>query len=160
MLNKPYILIYGYGNPGRQDDAAGLMLTENIENWSKQNNLPIECYYNYQLNIEDSYKIKNYKLTIFVDSTINEEIYNFNFTKISASPDYDFSTHIIKPQYLLYLTETLFDYKIEAYVLEIKGYQWELMQQPTENVYKNIEFATEFLKNFIKNYLVSNQKIT
>jgi len=27
-------LIYGYGNPGRQDDAIGIMLVEKLEHWA------------------------------------------------------------------------------------------------------------------------------
>ena len=33
------ILIYGYGNPGRQDDGLGIRLSEELENWAHQQGL-------------------------------------------------------------------------------------------------------------------------
>lgn len=150
MLSNPYILVYGYGNPGRQDDAIGLILTEKIDKWSRDNNLPIYCEYNYQLNIEDSYKLKNFEIVIFIDSTISNKISNYNFIKANSSSEYDFSSHIIKPQYLLYLSENIFNHKIEAYIMEVRGYKWEFMQSPTKKAIKNIRLAETFLKKFLK----------
>ncbi|NJN27298.1 MAG: hypothetical protein HC819_15640 [Cyclobacteriaceae bacterium] len=28
------VLIYGYGNPGRQDDAVGVMCAQELEKWA------------------------------------------------------------------------------------------------------------------------------
>jgi len=154
MINFPYILIYGFGNPGRQDDAAGVMLTERIEKWAKNTNIPVDCDYNYQLTIEDSYKLKSYKVAVFIDSTINENIETFDFKRIFSSSVYDFSSHIIRPEYLLYLSEVLFNHEIEAYILEIRGFEWNLMKKPTKNLVYNLSLAEDFLKKFLTEILL------
>ena len=41
------ILLYGYGNPGRQDDGLGVLLVEELEKWSKINQ--IDSSFIYQL---------------------------------------------------------------------------------------------------------------
>ena len=45
------ILVYGYGNPGRQDDGLGIFLAEEVE---KRNLLSVTVDTNYQLNAEDA----------------------------------------------------------------------------------------------------------
>ena len=57
-MPQPKILVYGYGNPGRQDDGLGISLVEMIEDWKNKKKLSyIETDSNYQLNIEDAYNI-------------------------------------------------------------------------------------------------------
>ena len=59
------VLIYGYGNPGRQDDALGILLVEKMELWAKENGLGfIDFDSNYQLNIEDAMAISEYDIVI------------------------------------------------------------------------------------------------
>ena len=44
------ILIYGYGNPGRQDDALGIMLAGEIESWKNERGISsVEIDMNYSL---------------------------------------------------------------------------------------------------------------
>ena len=45
------VLVYGYGNPGRQDDALGNEMIEKIKEWATKNHFTnIETESNYQLN--------------------------------------------------------------------------------------------------------------
>jgi len=75
------ILVYGYGNPGRQDDALGVRLAENIEQWVQDDHIEnVEVDYNYQLNIEDSDRVSKSDIVIFADASI-EEIDDFIFSK-------------------------------------------------------------------------------
>ena len=70
MNKEREILIYGYGNPGRQDDGLGIFLSEKIDNWIKDKDIKsIKVDYNYQLNIEDVAEIANKDLVIFVDAS-------------------------------------------------------------------------------------------
>ena len=79
------ILVYGYGNPGRQDDALGVRLAENIEQWVLDEHIQhVEVDYNYQLNIEDSDPVLKADIVIFADASI-EEMDDFLFTKVNAN---------------------------------------------------------------------------
>ena len=49
------ILVYGYGNPGRQDDGLGVALVEELEQWVATEKIPgLDFDSNYQLNAEDA----------------------------------------------------------------------------------------------------------
>ena len=71
------ILIYGYGNPGRQDDGLGNAFTNRIQEWVAIEGLhDFHFDSNYQLNIEDAEAISNMDLVIFADAS-EEEIVKY-----------------------------------------------------------------------------------
>ena len=81
------VLLYGYGNPGRQDDGLGNAFIDRIEEWIKEEGLEnIELDSNYQLNIEDAEAISNYDIAIFIDASV-EEIDDFCVTKVSKESE-------------------------------------------------------------------------
>ena len=62
------ILIYGYGNPGRQDDGLGNAFTNRIQEWVAIEGLhDFHFDSNYQLNIEDAEAIAGNRFYRFVD---------------------------------------------------------------------------------------------
>jgi len=64
------VLIYGYGNPGRQDDALGNEMVKKIQDWIDEHKLKcMETDSNYQLNIEDAEKISEWPIVVFVDAS-------------------------------------------------------------------------------------------
>jgi len=64
------ILVYGYGNPGRQDDGLGNELVRRLEEWViAEGIVDIAFDSNYQLNIEDADAIAQNELVIFVDAS-------------------------------------------------------------------------------------------
>ena len=148
------ILIYGYGNPGRQDDALGIKLSENIEQWVQEKNIPnVEVDYNYQLNIEDSERISRSDIVIFADASI-EEIDDFVFTTVTPdNSTIEFSMHAVSPAFVLDLCEKLYGKHPDTYLLHIKGYEWEFTEQLTEDALLNLAKATEFMKEKIKELL-------
>ena len=148
------ILFYGYGNPGRQDDALGIKLAENIEHWVQEKNIPnVEVDYNYQLNIEDSERISRSDIVIFADASI-EEIDDFVFTTVTPdNSTIEFSMHAVSPAFVLDLCEKLYGKHPDTYLLHIKGYEWEFTEQLTEDALLNLAKATEFMKEKIKELL-------
>ncbi|MCD6565713.1 MAG: hypothetical protein J7K53_07185, partial [Bacteroidales bacterium] len=78
--SRPGILIYGYGNPGREDDGLGNAFVGAIRSWIEKNKLThIEIDSNYQLNIEDADIMARNDIVLFVDAT-EEPIENFCIT--------------------------------------------------------------------------------
>ena len=68
------VLVFGIGNPGRQDDGLGPALVEQAEKLlpgqlSSASNLQIDYDANYQLNVEDAETISAYDLVYFVDAS-------------------------------------------------------------------------------------------
>jgi len=140
-------LIYGYGNPGRQDDGLGPACVEVIGEWLKMQNLTnIEIDCNYQLNIEDAERISEIDKVIFVDATI-EPIEDCLMTKVEPGNNYiEFTMHAVSPAYVLALCQKIFHKTPETYLLHIKGYEFELIEELTTKAKQNLEKAVEFLK--------------
>jgi hydrogenase maturation protease len=145
----PKILIYGFGNPGRQDDGLGILLSETMETWAHEKELHnIETDSNYQLNIEDADRISAFDLVIFADAT-KEKINGYAFTSLKASPKIDFTMHSVSPAFILNLCNEVYKKKPMAYLLHIKGFEWEFMKDMTPEASKNLRKAAEFLEKQI-----------
>lgn len=143
------ILIYGYGNPGRQDDGAGVILAEQIESWVHKQGISSVCTdSNYQLNLEDAAAISEYDIVIFADAS-QAEINDFLFERLEPSASVEFTMHAVAPSFILHLCKQVFDRSPETYILHIKGYDWEFMKEMTEKAKANTNDAIQFLKNFI-----------
>jgi hydrogenase maturation protease len=145
------ILVYGYGNPGREDDGLGIELVKKLETWSKQTGLKgIEFDSNYQLNIEDAETISGKDVVIFADAS-TEEIDDFIMTEVTGESEATFTTHAASPGYILQLCSDLFGKCPRVYLLHIKGYQWEFHEKISEKAEHNLNNAYEFMKNYLVN---------
>lgn len=143
------ILIYGYGNPGRQDDGLGPYVVDRLEKWAK-NKLLVHISFdsNYQLNIEDAVALSENDIVIFIDASI-EEIDNYILTKVEPSPNVDFSMHSASPAYILELCQKMYNKQPQTYLLHIKGYEWEMKEELTEKAERNAKDAIFFLQDVI-----------
>jgi len=145
----PKILIYGYGNPGRQDDGLGVMLSEELEKWSRENQLThIDTDSNYQLNLEDVAVISGYDVVIFADAS-GEEITDYLLEPLLPSATVEFTMHAVSPSFILHLCHQVFDKAPKAFLMHIKGYEWEFMQEMTPTAKINLISASEYIKRFI-----------
>jgi hydrogenase maturation protease len=144
------ILIYGYGNPGRQDDGLGNSFVELFEKWVNEENLEgFKFDSNYQLNIEDAAAVSENDLVVFVDAS-TEEIDNFILTPVDATTKVAFTSHAASPGYIVSLCREIY-HKIPAtYLLHIKGYEWAFKEGLSAKAKKNLEMALDFLKEKMK----------
>lgn len=146
------ILIYGYGNPGRQDDGLGARFVELFDDWialEKLTNVFTDC--NYQLNVEDSATIADYDTVIFVDASV-ADIENYKLEKVL--PDIaaiEFSMHAVSASYVLDLCRKIYNRQPEAFLLHIKAYEFEFIEALTPKAVENLNNAFEFLKKYIQN---------
>ncbi|MBN2273020.1 MAG: hypothetical protein JXK95_01695 [Bacteroidales bacterium] len=157
MKDELKILVYGYGNPGRQDDGLGVLLSEIIEKWARENNLNnLQTDSNYQLNIEDALRVSAFELVIFADAS-QEDIDNYAFTPVEPSAKVDFTMHAVSPAFIINLCHEIYQKTPPAYLLHIRGYKWEFMEEPTPEAFKNLERAALFLKNQIMEFIKNNR---
>ena len=151
MVVEPKILIYGYGNPGRQDDGLGNAFIEKLQEWTKEEGLKgFEFDSNYQLNIEDAAEIAEKDLVIFVDAS-TEDIEDFILTPVDESAKVAFTTHAASPGYIVKLCSDLFAKYPATYLLHIKGYEWEFKEGLSEKAIINMEMALQDIKQKLKN---------
>jgi len=145
------ILIYGIGNPERQDDSLGILFLEKIEKWSAEKALKGFLFEtNYQLNIEDTALMSEKELVIFVDAT-HDPIDEFTLNKVSPRYDTGISSHHMTPETLLKLCEEVFHKMPSVFLLAIKGYRWELNMPPTARALKNLDSALQYVIEIISN---------
>ena len=144
------ILIYGIGNPSRQDDALGIVFIEKLQEWVNSEKLPnIFFDSNYQLNIEDAYDVSEKDLIVFVDASV-EPIDDFYFRQIFSGDLISVSSHSMNPESVISLCEELYGKKPSAFLLTIKGFSWELNSPVTDKALENLNAAMEFAKKLLK----------
>ena len=143
------ILIYGYGNPGRQDDGLGMALTERLAAWTTENEITgVEFDINYQLNIEDAAAIAQKDLVIFADAS-KEDIEDFCLSQVEGSTKILFTTHEASPGYILQLCKEIFQKEPRVFLLHIKGYEWAFQEGLSERARKNLDQAFEYMQTLL-----------
>ncbi len=145
------ILVYGYGNPGRQDDGLGEQFVELVEKFIEEENLSnISTDCNYQLNIEDAALIADYDVVIFVDASTVEEVENFRLDKIEPNDaTIEFTMHAVSTAYVVDLCRKMYNKIPEAYVLHIKAYEFDFKEELTQKAAENMLEAFDFMKSYL-----------
>ncbi len=151
------ILFYGYGNPGRQDDALGIHFIDQMEIWIKENGYEnISFDSNYQLNIEDADTISEHDIVFFIDASM-EQIENFIITEVEDSnAQVEFTMHAISPGVVLSLCKQIYEKAPKAYLVHIKGFEWELefdkglTEQGKKNLNEALKFTQDKLPEIVK----------
>lgn len=152
-MQKKKVLVYGYGNPGRQDDALGIFIADSILKWADETDISsIEVDQNYQLNIEDASKIKDFDLVIFADASI-KNIDSFQLEEVTPDLKTEFSMHSVSPSFVLGLCQEISEACPKVYQLHIKGYKFEFMQEMSNEAKENLNNADTYLKKFLQSYL-------
>ncbi len=133
MTSKTRILIYAFGNPGRQDDGLGNHLVEELEPWLKERGFDqVTTESNYQLNIEDADNIKDRDIVVFVDASI-EDIDDFHLGLVEPSEGRsEFTMHAASPAFILALCIKLYRKHPETYLLQtgaMNGNSWKSFHQ-------------------------------
>ena len=150
MTSKTRILIYAFGNPGRQDDGLGNHLVEELEPWLKEESFDqVTTESNYQLNIEDADNIKDRDIVVFVDASI-EDIDDFHLGIVEPSEGRsEFTMHAASPAFILALCIKLYRKHPETYLLQIRGYEWEFLEKLSPKAEQNLHLALDFIKGRI-----------
>lgn len=152
MSNQSKILVYGYGNPGRQDDGLGKLLIDKAEAWVKKQAMShIALDINYQLQVEDVTEMQDKELIIFADASMDERVNNYLFTPVYADDSITFSMHAVAPGYLLSLCNQMYGEHPPAYLLHIRGYKWDINEPVCPEALNNLDQAWEALKRILKN---------
>jgi hydrogenase maturation protease len=149
----PGILIYGVGNPGRQDDALGILLVKKMDAWILEKKYTcITTDQNYQLNIEDAESISHYDLVIFLDASVNE-IESVLIEPVIPDLKMDFSMHHVTPSFIVGLCRHIFNRIPEAYQLHIKAYKFNFVENISARANKSLIMAFKLLTEFLENYM-------
>ena len=148
--NARPVLVYGYGNPGRQDDGLGVALAGELEAWAQAGKVPGLAFdSNYQLNAEDALAVAGSRAVVFIDAA-PEGPEPFEFRRLQSKAEIAFSTHAMSPESVLALAAELYGAQPPAWLLAIRGYAWELNAPPTVGAQANLAAAQKFLQAWIR----------
>ena len=142
------ILVMCIGNIGRSDDGLGWRFADMLSNMLLSN---ITIEYRYQLQLEDALLVSEYPIVIFADSTEELLENGYAITSCAYSTHYFFSSHMQSPENILYLAETLYNKRPEAYTLAIAGEDWELGTELSEKAEQHLQEAFVQCKFFLQN---------
>ena len=137
------LLLIGYGNPGRGDDGLGPAFAEAVEKLD----LPgVAVESDYQLNVEDSEAVARHAVVVFADAdTRGPE--PFSFRPLKPRTAWSFTSHHLDPATVLALAQDLFGAEPEGYILGIRGYRFEeLNESLTADARANLAQAVDFFQ--------------
>ncbi|OAN49861.1 Ni/Fe hydrogenase [Paramagnetospirillum marisnigri] len=102
---KPPVLIFGWGNPSRGDDALGPLLLERVEamlgehpEWGA-----VELLTDFQLQVEHALDLEGRDRVLFVDASARSDQAPFRAGCIAPEQDASFTTHALSPQGVMHV---------------------------------------------------------
>ena len=143
--SKPRVLVLGYGNPGRGDDGLGPAAAAAIETVAWPG---VSVQDNYQLVIEDAADIAEHDVVWFVDAA-RSGAEPYEIRKLSAVYGSAFTSHLLKPETLLAIVEQLYCRSPEAYLLGIRGYEFDFREGLTDRARDNLAQAVAAMRQKI-----------
>ena len=148
MSTKP-ILVFGYGNLSRGDDALGVLMLEHIEARFDLTN--IDLLTDFQLQIEHALDLENRELVVFVDASVKSETV-FEFTQLQPIRDLSHTTHAMSPAAILDTYQTIKkQMPPPCFLLAIGAESFELGEDLGEKAKQNLAKASEFMDTLLNN---------
>ncbi len=143
LFDNSTSLIFGIGNDGRQDDGLGWAFIDRLEQIHPRPRARLRR--TYQLGLEDADLISRYTRVLFVDATKDTAVESFNLSLPEPKLDFSFTSHAISVPSILATAQQCFEHVPEAYLLAIRGYEWELQLGLTSPAQQNLSQSLEFL---------------
>lgn len=136
-------LLLGWGNPARGDDGlgpalAGMVAGERLEGLTVDSD--------YQLQIEDAAEVARHERVVFVDADRSGPE-PFSCRRLwPTESGLSFTSHSVSPGALLSLTRELFGREPEAWLVGIRGYQFDAFDESlSERAEANLAATAKFL---------------
>ena len=140
------LLLFGYGNPGRGDDALGPELIGRI---AQLHLAGVECQNDMQLQVEHVTDLAACDRVLFIDADMSctEPC---DFSEISAEKDGSYTSHAMSPTALLYAYRQVYGKDAPpAFLLRIRGYDFALGDPLTEQAAANLDAATKLVQSCV-----------
>lgn len=149
------ILIIGIGNSGRSDDGLGWFMLDYIEKTFPG----LTLLYRYQLQIEDAELISHYSTVIFVDATKEKTKNGFYFKSCYPNMGLGLTSHMLKPETVLWIENELYQTNPMCFVLGIEGVKWDLSREPSRSGLNNLDLARDFIREHIDSILTTKTRV-
>jgi hydrogenase maturation protease len=140
------VLVFGWGNPSRGDDALGPLFVERVEALG----LPgIDCLTDFQLQVEHALDLQDRRRILFVDASVDAEA-PFAVSRIGPARDASFTSHAMTPQSVLQVYCELTDEEAPAtWLLGIRGERFELGEALTADAAARLDEALAWFRDWL-----------
>jgi hydrogenase maturation protease len=140
------LLIFGWGNPSRGDDALGPLFVERIEALA----LPgVECLTDFQLQIEHALDLQERRRILFVDASLDAAA-PFAVAPLAPARDASFSTHAITPEAVMQVYVDLHDADPPpCALLAIRGERFELGESLSPAAASHLDAALDWAQAWV-----------
>lgn len=140
------ILVFGWGNPSRGDDALGPLFIERIAALG----LPdIECLTDFQLQVEDALELHGRRRILFVDASLTAAA-PFSVSPLAPARDAGFSTHAITPAAVMQVYADLHGAAPPpCHLLAIRGEQFALGTELSPAAADHLVAALAWARNWL-----------
>ena len=136
------LLIFGYGNPSRGDDALGPLLLERLQ----ELDLPyLELLTDFQLQVEHTLDLQGREQVLFIDASVSCST-PYTFSRLIAQKDTSYTSHVMSPMALLHSYIQLYGEPPPSYLLQIRGECFELGKSMSISATANLEASFNLLQ--------------
>lgn len=144
------VVVLGYGNPSRGDDALGPLLLERAEAWLGEHpELPITPVADFQLQLEHIEDLRGKQLVLFLDADASCPA-PWVFRPIRPVHDDSYTTHALSPGALLHLFERVSGVAAPpAFILSPRGVQFDLGVPLSGAAAEHLESAWQLLSDLL-----------
>ncbi len=142
MNPKPLVVI-GYGNPGRGDDALGPECLHRLATLqgAQPNWAAIELIEDLQLNPEHAVDLLDRELALFIDADVSCTP-PFSFTRLQPARDTSYSSHVMSPAAVIHVYKEIFGRQAPpSFLLSVRGERFELGAPMSAHAETNLEPA-------------------
>ena len=144
-------LIFTYGNPSRGDDGLGPAMFELLETDKPSEHYldDVELLTDYQLQIEHSVDIEHRDRVLFIDASVSADA-PYEFCQLHANRDNSYTTHAMSPASVLDVYQQINQRRPPpSYMLSIRGYEFGLGQELSQQARLNLQQGYEFIKQLL-----------
>ena len=140
------VLVFGWGNPSRGDDALGPLFVDAVEAMR----LPgVECLTDFQLQVEHALDLRGRARVLFVDASADAAA-PFTFERLEPARDASFTTHAVSPQSILKVyCEVEGETAPPSWLLAIRGEAWELGAPTSAAARENLRAAIAWSRTWL-----------
>lgn len=141
------LLIFGYGNPSRGDDALGPLMLQHLETLKARHGWHrIELLSDYQLQVEHALDLLNRRLVLFIDASVSC-IAPYCFERLQEKRDESYTSHAMSPAAVLYTYRQLYHCSPPpAYLLSVLGERFELGEALSQSASAHMQRALRLVE--------------
>jgi hydrogenase maturation protease len=143
------VLVFGWGNLSRGDDALGPLCLEHLRD-ALASDAEVECLDDYQLQIEHALDLVGRQRVLFIDASLTCQA-PFEVSLLEAAQDASFTTHAMSAQAVMQVFRTMRgESPPPCTLLAIRGERFELGEPPSSDALANLAAALQWAQNWLE----------